>query len=120
MRLRAFPASGCLVGHPGVVLEGFQPAAYYFLVHYEEFRAFVIWQDEAVAQICAVPLNSSLRHVSEPTLLFVGPFQQKSRPDNVGRRVIDCYPALATNLIYYGGGRALLRVYPGSVGLPTC
>jgi hypothetical protein len=27
-----------------------------------------------VAQICAVPLNSSLRHVSEPTLLFVGPF----------------------------------------------
>ena len=84
MRLRAFPASGRLVGQPSVVLEGFQPAAYYVLVHYEEFRAFVVWQNEAVAQICAAPLNSSLSNVSEPTLLFVGGFQQTAAPVTFG------------------------------------
>ena len=66
MRLRAFPVSGCLVGHPGVVLVGFQPAAYYVLVHYEEFRALVVWQNEAVAQICAVPLTSRDMYQSSP------------------------------------------------------
>jgi hypothetical protein len=84
MRLGAFPASGRLVGHPGIVLERFEAAAFYFLVHYEEFHAFVIRQDEAVAQIGAVPFNSALSHVLEPTFLVRGPLPTKSRPITLG------------------------------------
>src|SRR5918998_5093939 len=61
-RLRSLRALDHLIGHPVVVLEVFLFARHYVLVTHEGLRGSVLRQNEAVAQVSAVPIYSSLCH----------------------------------------------------------
>src|SRR5918998_3686682 len=89
-----------LVGHFGVLLEGFEQAARRHVRRaYEEVPPSVIGGDEAVAALNVEPLDRSQSHVPEPAFLSLGSIATKAAPF-AGRRFTECVTHLCMSSYY--------------------